>query len=298
MEVMKNSFLNATIVLLSSLLMACGSIGEEPTKQPENIRIMTQSSTPYAPLLDNAREMFWVYSYTDMHLFLDSALLYTHFYNNEANTYVLDDVHNSNLMVKDTCEVIRNEVVNTITVKRTVNLTPFAISTTLCSTVSMENFAPITFKRPNATECDPMPFCYYKDMEIEWNEADENENGVIIIAEWLGSNAFDIHTHCPSIIRVDVVEDNGVTVLNNDLFEDMPHGAKINLWLVRASMAAPKMNKDTEAMAEFLRTIENHSELGSDCSAQVKKVIDSMDDPLVVNASIALLPIILVKELN
>ena len=295
---MKKNVLFAALIALSAMMVACESPDQDPQKEAEPYRILANANSPYAPLLDNAREMFWVYSYTDMHLFLDSALLYTHFYNNEANTYVLDDVHNSNLMVKDTCEVIRNEAVNTITVKRMVNLTPFAISTTLCSTVSMENFDPITFKRPYATECDPMPFCYYKDMEIAWNEADENENGVIIIAEWLGSNAFDIHTHCPSIIRVDIVEDNGVTVLNNELFEDMPHGAIINLWLVRASIAAPKMNKDTEAMAEFLRTIENHSELGSDCSAQVKKVIDSMDDPLVVNASIALLPIILVKELN
>lgn len=295
---MKKNLLFAALIALSAMMVACESLNHDPQKEAEPYRILANANSPYAPLLDYAREMFWVYSYTDMHLFLDSALLYTHFYNNDVNTYVLDDVHNSNLMVKDTCEVIRDEAVNTITVKRTVNLTPFAISTTLCSTVSMDNFDPITFKRPYATECDPVPFCYYKDMEIEWNEADENENGVIIIAEWLGSNAFDIHTHCPSIIRVDIVEDNGVTVLNNELFEDMPHGAKINLWLVRASITAPKMNKDTEAMVEFLRTIENHSELGSDCSAQVKKVIDSMADPLVVNASIALLPIILVKELN
>ena len=38
-------------------------------------------------------------------------------------------------------------------------------------------------------------------------------------------------------IGIDIVEDNGVTILDNGLFEGMPDEALVNLWLLRANVA-------------------------------------------------------------
>lgn len=295
---MKNSFLNATIVLLSSLLMACGSIGEEPTKQPENFRILTQSSTPYAPLLDNTKAILGWYSFTDMHMFQDSALQIPFSLNNERNTIVIDNQNNRSLSILDTCIVNslgNNSVFN---IYRTITLNNYAISSEIHKTIELENFTPIRFIRPFATECDPMPFCYYEKMEIEWNAAQDNENGVIIIAEWNGSNAYYDVTDHTCIITADVVEDNGAAVLSNEFFTDMPHGALVNLWIIRATFAEVDMYQNGVAISDFLTAIHSNTELGPDFKEEVKKVLSEMSNPIVVNATIALLPIILVKNLN
>lgn len=294
---MKTKLLGCTLVVLSAIMMGCGSMGEEPKKGSVPFRVLANANSPYAPLLDSSREMFWVYSFTDMHMFNDSALQKSRFFNADANTYMIDEQHNRSLIVRDSCEITRLSDVNVFTMKRSISLNPFAMSTELRSTFQMDNFEPISFISPYSTECDPMPFCYFKDMEITWNGAADNENGVIIIAEWCGSNAYYEVTDRSSIITVDVVEDDGVAVLDNDMFEGMPHGALVNLWIMRANLAEPQMSQDTEALNAFIHAIEINSELGSSFSDKTKHVINSMENPLVVNASIALLPIILIKEL-
>ena len=295
---MKKCFFYGTVVLLSSLLMACETVSEEPTKQQEKIRILSQSSTPYAPLLDNAQEIFAWYSFTDMHLFQDSASFIPLSLNDEKNTIVVDNQVNLSLSVQDTC-IISNAGANSVfNLYRSISLNNYSISTELQSSVELKNFDPIKIIRPNATECDPMPFCYYEKLEIEWNAEEDNENGVIIIAEWNGSNAYYDVTDHTSIITADVVEDNGVAVLNNAFFADMPHGALVNLWIIRATFAEVDMHQNGVAIDNFLTSIQSNTDLGLAGVDKVKKAIYELTNPLVVNATVSLLPIILVKDLK
>lgn len=295
---MKKCFFYGTVVLLSSLLMACETVGEEPAKQQEKIRILSQSSTPYAPLLDNAQEIFAWYSFTDMHMFQDSASFIPLSLNDERNTIVVDNQVNLSLNVQDTC-IISNVGANSVfNLYRSISLNNYSISTEIQSSIELTNFDPIKIIRPNATECDPMPFCYYENLEIEWNAAEDNENGVIIIAEWNGSNAYYNVTDYTSIITADVVEDNGVAVLSNEFFTDMPHGALVNLWVIRATFAEVDMHQNRVAIDNFLTSIQSNTDLGLAGVDKVKKAIYELTIPLVVNATVSLLPIILVKDLR
>lgn len=295
---MKKCFFYGTVVLLSSLLMACETVGEEPAKQQEKIRILSQSSTPYAPLLDNAQEIFAWYSFTDMHMFQDSASFIPLSLNDERNTIVVDNQVNLSLNVQDTC-IISNAGANSVfNLYRSISLNNYSISTEIQSSIELTNFDPIKIIRPNATECDPMPFCYYEKLEIEWNAAEDNENGVIIIAEWNGSNAYYDVTDHTCIITADVVEDNGAAVLSNEFFTDMPHGALVNLWVIRATFAEVDMHQNRVAIDNFLTSIQSNTDLGLAGVDKVKKAIYELTNPLVVNATVSLLPIILVKDLR
>lgn len=90
--------------------------------------------------------------------------------------------------------------------------------------------------RPNTDTCHCIPMCYYEDMEIEWNPDYNNTNGVLIITEWNGVLMNGQTINSGTTIGIDIVEDNGVTILNNDLFDGMPDEAFVNLWLLRANI--------------------------------------------------------------
>ena len=94
----------------------------------------------------------------------------------------------------------------------------------------------INIIRPNTDSCHCIPLCYYDNMEIEWNPDYNNTNGVLIITEWNGVLLNGTSAYAGTTIGIDLVDDTGVTTLNNDLFDGMPDEALVNLWLLRANI--------------------------------------------------------------
>jgi hypothetical protein len=95
---------------------------------------------------------------------------------------------------------------------------------------------PITILRPHAFEDQLIPQCYYEDMEIEWNPDYENHNGVVVIIEWNGIMLQGDNFNNTNVVGIDIVDDDGVATLSNQIFDDIPDGALVNLWLLRGNI--------------------------------------------------------------
>lgn len=100
---------------------------------------------------------------------------------------------------------------------------------------SVSTMSPIDLIRPHIDSCTYLPMCYYDNFVVEWNADQDNQNGVVIIAEW---NGCTMHQPAESLswANVDIVKDDGLAVLNTDLFEKMPNQALVNLWLIRGNL--------------------------------------------------------------
>lgn len=94
---------------------------------------------------------------------------------------------------------------------------------------------PIQLIRPYGTDCYPIPYCYFEDMEIEWNADVTNNNGVIVFIEWDGLLINDDAVD-DVVIGIDVLPDVGVYTLNNSLFDNIPDGALVRMKLIRANV--------------------------------------------------------------
>lgn len=97
------------------------------------------------------------------------------------------------------------------------------------------NVTPLTIVRPYVEECAIIPYCYYEDMEIEWNEDSNNSQGLAIIIRWTGM-IINSETENAPIYHMCIVEDNGVTTLDNAMFENIPDRAYVTMFLIRANV--------------------------------------------------------------
>ena len=94
---------------------------------------------------------------------------------------------------------------------------------------------PIQLISPYIEQCSTIPYCYYSQMQIEWNPDFENENGIIIIAAWQGT-MLEGNSYQQQKYHFKWVEDNGITTLEDDIFDGIPEGALTTLILIRASI--------------------------------------------------------------
>ena len=100
---------------------------------------------------------------------------------------------------------------------------------------SIQSAMPIQIIRPAVDSCNPLPLCYYEDLEIEWNADLQNANGVVVIADWMGSTLYS-PSQRTRVVNVDIVEDTGEAVLSTGLFDNMPDEALVDLWLIRGNL--------------------------------------------------------------
>ncbi|QTE23847.1 hypothetical protein [Polaribacter cellanae] len=78
------------------------------------------------------------------------------------------------------------------------------------------------------------PNCYAKNFVLEWNSDPKNENGLMVIVQYNGLNAHPSYDTNKPVINIDVIkEDNGRTVLNDDLFKDIPNLSIVTIILLR-----------------------------------------------------------------
>lgn len=86
------------------------------------------------------------------------------------------------------------------------------------------------------TEVELYPLCDYKNFVLKWNKDSKNENGVLIIVEWLGTCCFGDSNPNAYIRRMDCVPDTGEITINPDLFTGIPDTAVCYLTVLRGAV--------------------------------------------------------------
>jgi len=88
-----------------------------------------------------------------------------------------------------------------------------------------------------ATADELLPYCYYKNFVLGWNADPQNANGLVVVVEWNGSDLYGSE-YKAYVRNADIItNDNGSAVLNNALFDGIPHGALVNIKLIRGNIA-------------------------------------------------------------
>lgn len=89
------------------------------------------------------------------------------------------------------------------------------------------------------TQEELFPVCYYDNFIIEWNADPNNKEGLVVIAEYFGNNAIPSNSEeTTHVLNVDYIkEDTGKTVLNKELFKDIPDLSFAHIILLRGNVA-------------------------------------------------------------
>jgi len=77
--------------------------------------------------------------------------------------------------------------------------------------------------------------CPFDNYRLEWEADSKNEAGMVIIVEWDGAMLGEQRRDA-SIRRIDIVEDNGATVIKSEMFNDIPHLAIARVSIVRGNI--------------------------------------------------------------
>ena len=87
---------------------------------------------------------------------------------------------------------------------------------------------------PRAHE-ELLTVCPFDNYRLEWEADSNNELGMVIIVEWDGMMLGEEDRNA-QIRRIDIVEDNGATVINSEMFNDIPHLAIARVSIVRGNI--------------------------------------------------------------
>lgn len=139
---------------------------------------------------------------------------------------------------------------------------------------------------PSASECDRIPLCYFEELQVCWNPDFDNEIGVVIMVEWKGV-LIQEDSQDEYVRNIDIVEDTGCAVLDNEMFDDMPDGALVTLTLLRGDIIVVEAGEDCpweEMVDPFINRMENDSVFAGEACRIAAETHASM-------------PMILVREL-
>lgn len=79
------------------------------------------------------------------------------------------------------------------------------------------------------------PICYFNRYKLKWEKDRYNDNGVVISVEWLGQIFGEIDTK-NYIRRIDIVADNGETIIKPNMFDKIPHLAIVKITIARGNI--------------------------------------------------------------
>lgn len=300
----KNKNLHLIYFLFAAIFfVGCNNTHEEISVKKEMLNILGIKDTPYYKLLDSQTEVIGRYVFTDMHLFMDKDEDSYYIRNNSFRVYPFSDCAERAINVTDRCDIQNTGLETQFHLSRTlsfdddsvgVSAAEAAVELTIPYEITIVNTDPIRFIRPYSTLCDPTPLCYYEDMEIEWNPDPNNANGVVIVIEWLGGTAFDDPVD-ESLVNGTIVDDTGTTILSNDLFDGIPDNALVNMYLMRANIAEFGTD-DPETVYNTVLGLIRCNPDSIDVDSFDRSLLN-FSNPIVINGSVALLPIVLIREL-
>lgn len=220
------------------------------TKSEKFLKGMKQ----YASLIDNTHPILcmWDLPNTPTHHQSNYTITQKNF---GRNTVYLDEMSPISINYEDSFQILSEETPYTIQLfHKSRLLNHSSISTGSDTIASIENDTTITIQynvepiriiQPYIEDCNDIPFCWYRDMDIAWNADLSNENGVIIVTAWTGvvvGTATSSNTQ--SVYHIDLVEDNGYTTLDNNLFNGMPENALVTLIVLRANIVKVEIDNE------------------------------------------------------
>lgn len=81
------------------------------------------------------------------------------------------------------------------------------------------------------------PVCYFENFVIEWNADVNNKEGLVVIAEYFGNSAIPSESAYKHVLNTAFIEnDNGKTILNKELFKDIPDLSFVHIVLLRGNV--------------------------------------------------------------
>lgn len=294
---MKTNFIKCLLCCCVALAtIACTNNDNKPSVMEQIYRLSAVQVSPYFELIDPELEAFGKYWFTDMHLFLDSAEEHTLSQNAEPNTYTFGSQNDKRVTISDSCSIqsVGNETI--FLLNRQINLDMGTYTSIVPFRTKLSNGTPIEFIRPYATRTDPIPLCYYEDMEIAWNADITNTNGVVVLVEWQGTTVRN-RPENKHIVSGDILKDTGAAVLDDHLFDDIPDEALVNIWLLRANFSRAIPSHQTDDVADFIDTIASLPQYTEKDIQNVESILREVQIPMIATGSIALLPIILIRNL-
>ena len=282
------------ILLCTMLFVAC----KQETMQVEQAKItkykyLKKSSSPYVDWYLKNDESIILYSFVEYPHDKQKSPILAYERNTEDNTISLNN--GEVLRLHDSYTFDSTNHNSALHIRREVTFmeqtTSYDIDITDTASV-----LPIEIIRPNSNECNCIPMCYYDQMEVEWNADPENHNGMVIVAEWSGVTMTDLYRDS-HIAIMDIVDDNGVTTLNNDIFNGMPDEALVNLWFIRGNVV--ELYYDGEVtLPEFLELANDDPDAARVFLEENPEFLMALQSMSVGHGSVALLPIYLIRTIN
>lgn len=310
---MKNHIIISVLTL--SIIVLAGCNREEQTSFNEGGNTSRSLKTHYnilcgdkipsfvKELVMGDPEIFCDYVFTDCQRITSKPKTLRLNRNNTPNTYHLDTPHKLKLTIEDTCRIEQSKAQITHHITRLINttwgdslkntLTP-PVRRVLDFTYHSHQSEPITIIRPYATACEPIPLCYYHDLEIEWNEDVYNTSGVGIIIEWNGVKMLDPAVNS-RVVGIDFVDDLGSKELDDAIFDGVPDGALVYMWLFRFDVATIEMEDYTEYS---LQDILGDEDLLEDLLEADPEFTLQLRNIFALNGSVAMLPFFLIRNLQ
>ena len=151
-------------------------------------------------------------------------------------------INNEMTSMKNESEIITAQEANNVygkTVSFKINSSN-GLSASGDAGTEIEMYVPelVEITNPSVTNLNERsPLCDYRDFVLEWNADANNEEGLVVIAEYFGGNAIPDHTEEKHILNTDYIElDNGRTVLDEALFDGMPNLAFVDIILLRGNV--------------------------------------------------------------
>lgn len=81
------------------------------------------------------------------------------------------------------------------------------------------------------------PICYFDNFIIEWNADSNNEEGLVVIAEYFGNNIVPSESTNTHILNTAYIEkDSGKTILDVELFKDIPDLSLVHIILLHGNV--------------------------------------------------------------
>jgi len=106
-----------------------------------------------------------------------------------------------------------------------------------------------------------LPYCYYKNFKLCWNADPQNENGLVVIVQWTGTDMFG-KKYNTSVYSLDIItEDNGEYILKNAMFDNIPQGAIVKLVLLRGNIETFQQNIAEEDAEETYQIVAASAEI-------------------------------------
>jgi hypothetical protein len=87
------------------------------------------------------------------------------------------------------------------------------------------------------------PVCYHDRYRLQWDKDERNDIGMVVIVEWDGS-MLEGETEDTYIRRIDIVEDNGETVIKPEMFDNIPHLAIARVSILRGNIEIAELTED------------------------------------------------------